>query len=233
MGLFDFWMSEDQKIASHQRTLTDKNQQAEDREKSARWLVDNGGPKGIVALLTRFDMALENQLKDSGEKDFVYGLLAGLGDAVMRPLDRHLEKCRHVAHPLRLYVERKGEAAAVERVFQVLELERAKDDFKPEKKMDLLVWLAGHRHPGAVEVAARFLEDFDEGVRYAASEVIIGQGEGVGREPLLAVLTNPQEESNRLRIRIAGVFASRRWDVPDGTPMPAGFSVQAGRVVAA
>lgn len=233
MGLFDFWMSEDQKIAGHQRTLTDKNQQAEDREKSARWLLDNGGPKGLVALLTRFDMSLENQLKDSGEKEFVYGLVASKGDEVIRPLDRHLEKCRHVAHPLRLYVERRGETAAIERVFAVLELERSKDDFKPEKKTDLLVWLAGHRHPGAAEVAARFLTDFDEGVRYAAVEVILAQGENVGREALLGVLTNREEESNRLRIRVAGVFAQRRWDVPEGTPMPAGFTVQDGRVVAA
>lgn len=231
MGLFDFWMSEDQKIAKHQRTLTDKNQQAEDREKAARWLAENGGPKGLVALLTRFDVSLENQLKDAGEKDFVYGLLAAAGDAVARPLDRHLEKCRHVAHPLRLYVERRGEAAAVERVFQVLEIERAKDDFKAEKKHDLLVWLAERRHPGAAELAAKFLVDFDEGVRYAAAEVVIAQGEATGRESLLAVLTNPQEESNRLRIRVAGVFAARRWEVPDGTPMPAGHAIQGGRVV--
>lgn len=231
MGLFDFWMSEDQKIARHQRTLTDKNQQAEDREKAARWLLDNGGLKGVVALLTRFDMSLENQLKDSGEKDFVYGLLTGLGDTVMRPLDRHLERCRHVAHPLRLYLELKGEAATIERVFAILAIERSKDDFKPEKKLDLLVWLAERRHPGAIEAARPFLADFDEGVRYSACEVIAAQGDALGREPLLGVLTNPEEDSNRLRIRIAGLFSTRRWELPEGTALPPGYMFKEGRVV--
>jgi hypothetical protein len=229
MGLFDFWMSEDQKIAKQQRTLTDKNAQAEDREKAARWLAENGGPKGIVSLLTRFDTSLDNQLKDSGEKDFVYALLVGLGPALHRPLDRHLEKCRHVAHPLRLYVELRGEEAAMVRVFEVLEIERKKDDFKPEKKHDLLVWLAERRHPALVESVAPFLEDFDEGVRYAAVEAISAQGDG--RDALLRVLSNPQEESNRLRIRVAGVFAQRKWSVPDGVALPQGYTSREGRVV--
>ena len=39
MGLFDFFLNDDQKINKHQRTLTDKAQQAEEREASARWLL--------------------------------------------------------------------------------------------------------------------------------------------------------------------------------------------------
>src|SRR5688500_13762355 len=90
MGVFDFFMSEDKRIGRQQRTLTDRDVQAEDREKAARWLADNGTPRALVALLTRFDMQLENGLKDKSEKELVYKLALGFGDALERPLDRHL-----------------------------------------------------------------------------------------------------------------------------------------------
>jgi hypothetical protein len=235
MGMFDFFMSEDKRIARQQRTLTNRDVQGEDREKAARWLADNGTPKALVALLTRFDLQLESGLKDRAEKDFVYKLALGFGAAIERPLERHLERCRQIALPLRLYVELKGDAAAVERVFSLLEHERKKDDFKPQKKLDLLVWLAERRHPGAVEAASASLEDFDEGVRYAAAEVIIGQQDEAGRKHLERILRNAAEESNRLRVRIADVFAQRRWTVDDADAvnLPGGFAFREGRVVAA
>lgn len=235
MGVFDFFLSEDKRIARQQRTLTNRDAQAEDREKAARWLADLGSPKALVALLTRFDMQLENGLKDKAEKDFIYKLALGFGETIQRPLERHLEKCRQIALPLRMYLELMGDSAAIEKVFQILEIERKKDDFKPQKKLDLLVWLAERRHPGAVAAASASLEDFDEGVRYAAAEVIIAQSDEAGRPYLERILRSADEESNRLRVRIADVFAQRRWSVEDAAAMhlPGGFAVRDGRVVQA
>jgi hypothetical protein len=234
MGIFDFFMNEEQRIQRAQRKLTNRDVQAEERDAAARWLVDQGSPKAILALLTRFDMSLENQLKDKAEKDTVYALVSKMGEAVHRPLDRHLEKCRQVAIPLRLMVELRGEEATIAKVFDILHLERQKDDFKAQKKVDLLVWLAERRHAGAIEAVTPLLEDFDEGVRYAAAEVIIAQQEESGRTPLEKVLTNPQEDSNRLRMRLADVFSTRRWplDPAGAAHLPSGFSLREGRVVA-
>lgn len=236
MGIFDVFLSQESRIQKNQRTLTNRDVQAEDREKAARWLADQDSPKAIVALLTRFDMNLENQLKDKSEKDFVYGLIVSRGEAVLRPLERHIEKCRQIALPLRMYVELKGEEAAILKAYEILEIERKKDDFKPQKKVDLLVWLAERKHPGAIAAVSPFLKDFDEGVRYSASEVILAQQDDAGKAPLEAVLTNPEEDSNRLKVRLAGVFASRRWALDDPTAvsarLPGGFSVVDGRVVA-
>ncbi|MEZ4241546.1 MAG: hypothetical protein R3F59_36440 [Myxococcota bacterium] len=234
MGIFDLFLSKEQRIARHQRTLTNRDAQADDREASARWLADEGSPKAIVALLTRFDMNLENQLKDKAEKDFVYGMLAGMGEPLFRPLDRHLERCRQVALPLRLYVDTKGEEAAIRKVYEVIEKERG-EEFKPQKKVDLLVWLSERKHPGAIEAARPLLADFDEQVRYSAAEVIVTQQDEAGRPDLERVMLNPEEESNRLRVRIAGVFAERGWslDLPEGEAtgrLPGGFTVRGGRV---
>lgn len=237
MGIFDVFLSEESRIQKNQRTLTNRDVQAEDREGAARWLADNRTPKALVALLTRFDMNLENQLKDKAEKDLVYALLLDLGDATVRPLERHLTMCKQIAHPIRMYVEMRGEQAATEKVFEILEHERNKDDFKPQKKVDMLVWLAERRHPGAIAAAIPMLEDFDEGVRYAAAEVILAQQDDAGRQPLEQVLKNAQEDSNRLRMRLAGVFATRRWPVDEpevvGKYLPGGFTVRDARIVAA
>lgn len=235
MGIFDFFLSEEERIRRQQRTLTNRDKQPEDRETAARWLADNGSPKALVALLTRFDMSLENQLKDKSEKERVYGLLAKAGQATLRPLERHLEKCRAVPLPLKLLVEIAGEEAAIEKVFRLLEAERGRDDFNPEKKIDLLVWLVERRHPRAIEVVAPLLEDFDEGVRYAAAEVCFAQQDDAARPLLEKILRNPAEESNRLRVRVGDMFAQRRWplELSEGAPaLPAGFSLREGRLVA-
>lgn len=235
MGIFDFFLSEEERIRRHQRTLTNRDKQPEDREAAARWLSDNATPKAMVALLTRFDMALENQLKDKSEKELVYGLLSRAGKDAIRPLERHLEKCRQVALPLKLYVDAVGEQGAIEKVFELLDLERSRDDFKPEKKVDLLVWLVERRHPRAIEVVAPLLEDFDEGVRYAAAEVCFAQQDDAAQPLLEKILRNPDEESNRLRVRVGDMFAQRRWALQwaDGDrALPTGFSVRDGRVVA-
>ena len=139
--------------------------------------------------------------------------------------------------PLRLFIELAGEDAAVEKVFDLLELESKKDDFKPQKKNDLLVWLVDKRHARCIEAAAPFLGDFDENVRYAAAEVMIAQQDDAARPLLESALTNPDEDSNRLRVRLSQVFQQRRWSVSDaaqvGAALPGGWAIKDDRIVAA
>jgi len=240
VGFFDIFLSEEQRIAKEQRTLTNRDSQPEDRENSARWLADRDKPKAWVALLTRFDMKLENQLKDRSEKDLVYSLLVQAGaEALRRPLERHLKKCREIATPLRLHHELMGIEPTLERAYEVLDLEREREDFKPQKKNDVLVWLMEHPRPSNIDKAAPFLEDFDENVRCAAVEVLVATQEDSCRPLLEAAMVNPDEESNRLRVRVAQVFQQRRWAVEQpeafAAALPEGFAVHEGskRVVAA
>ena len=238
MNLFDFFLSDEKKIAKHTRRLTNRDSQPDDREASARWLAEKATPESILGLLSRLDLSLEHQLKDAGEKEFVYSLLSGLGAPGVEPLRIWLRQCKQFALPLRLLAEQVGEEASIDMALEMLEIERKKDDFKPAKKKGLLIWLSEIRDPRCTETAAPFLEDFDEGVRYAAAEVIIAQADDAGRVPLLVAVARPEEESNRLRVRIAEVFHSRRWSVGEyataleETP-PHGFVVRDGRLARA
>ncbi len=233
----NFLLSEDKRIQKEQRRVTHRDLQPEDREAAARWLSDNGSPKALVALLTRFDMQLEHQMNDRDEREFVYQLLVGHGpEALRRPLRAHLKRCRMIAMPMRMYAELYGDEAAVEMAFELLAAERERDDFKPGKKIDLLVWLVDHTHPGAIEACAPFLEDFDEGVRYAAAEVLLAQKDDAARPLLEKVLANPGEEANRLKVRLCEAFQRRGWplDDPDAVApnLPEAFEVRDGRIVA-
>ena len=84
----------------------------------------------------------------------------------------------------------------------------------PTKKIQLLTHLAGLKHARVSPLVAPYLEDMDEGVRYAAVEALLKQGEeSVARLPLIEHIV--KEDSLRLRIRIADGFAELGWAVAD------------------
>jgi len=233
MGLMDFFTTEG-KRKRHIRRMTNRDAQPEDRETSAHWLAKDATPQAIYGLLKRFDMNLTQQLKDSAEKDLVYALLIDLGQPVLEPLDQWLKQCRQFTTPLRLHTDLAGNDATVAKVFELLAIELEKDELQPEKKHGLLVWLVEHKHPQAGANVAPFLKDFDENVRCSAAEVILGQPNTDQVPALLAALANPDEDSNRLRHRLATAFAQRRWSVGDTdltTVLPEGFKVQNGFVI--
>jgi HEAT repeat protein len=85
--------------------------------------------------------------------------------------------------------------------------------------MQLLSHLGSLKHPTAAELAAPYLKDMDEGVRYTAAEALLRQkNEAVGREPLLELFTSDAEESLRIRIKIAEGFADLGWLVQGFRP---------------
>jgi len=236
MGLLDLFLSEEKRIHRHIRRLTNRDAQPEDREASAHWLLANRSRPALMGLLSRFDMNLDHQFKDANEKEFLFGLLSSLGDEGIEPTQAWLRQCKQFANPLRLLEDLAGRQAAVDSAFEMLEIEYAKDDFKPEKKKALLVWATDVRDPRFLELAAKFLQDFDEGVRYAAAEVTIAQESDEARLPLLRTVANPKEESIRLKVRIAEVFASRRWSITEeaedlAAGLPPGFEIKGDRLV--
>ncbi len=245
MGMLDFMipeflMSEEKVRANRIRSLTDRDSQPEDREAAAHWLASDGDPQSLLGLLSRFDMQLDNQMKDATEKDQVQSLALSLGPEKLKaPLEAWLKKCRVFARPLNMYVQLFGLPAAIAAAMDVLEVEFLKDDLnKPQKKRELLIWLADNQDERLLDYVIKFLDDFDEGVRYAAAEVIISQETDDGRMPLLERLAHPDEDSNRLKTRLAEVFIARRWSVADkeselAERPPHGYTVADGRIAKA
>lgn len=237
MGIFDaLFGGEEKQVLRQCRRVSNRNAQPEDREAAARWLFENGSEQAIYGLLGRFDVSIENQMKDANEKEFVFQLLVELGPPVVEPARTYVKRCKSIALPLRLLGAVGGRDVLLTTVMELLDVEAQREDFKADRKRQLLILLAEHRDPRILPSAARFLGDFDEGVRYASAEAIIAQEDESAREPLLEALANVDEESNRLRARIADAFVSRRWSLGDraeavaGAP-PAGYAVRGQHLV--
>lgn len=235
MGLFDYFTKEG-KLKRHVRRMSNRDTPPEDRELSAQWLADERSPKAIYGLITRFDMTLTQQLKDRNEKQYVFDLLVHIGEPVVAPLRTFLKECKHYAWPLRLLETLEGSEAVHEVVYERLIDELGKGSFKPEKKKELLVWLADRKHPGAMKAAAAFLEDFDEEVRFAAMSVIIKQKEPSAAGLLAPMFVRPEEDSNRIRHRLCEIFVQRGWSVGEldlTDKLANGFAQSGDRIVPA
>ena len=239
MGLFDFFGggSIEKQIGKHAARIKKKDAQQEDRIASAYWLAENGSTEAIMALLGRFEMTYEHLMKDSQEKDAVQALVLELGETALPAIEHFLRRSKQFARPLALYQAISGDEKTLELLFEMLTIESKKSELKPDKKKALLIKLAEFQDARAGLKALPFLDDFDEGVRFGAIEVLAAQTETEEiRAGLLGALSNEDEESNRVRVRIAEIAGGRRWPLGETQKYmvenpPSGWTVAKGRLV--
>jgi len=213
MGWFD-WLTggEEGQIKRHVKRIRNLNAQAEDRTASAYWLADNATEEAVVGLLGRFTINYEHRMKDTEEKNLVTDLLRGLGkERIGGPIRAWCRKNEPFARPLSLVHELEGADAAVDLLLDMLG--REVDPFKTEKKRQILIKLSDYTDARICERVPACLADFDEGVRYAAAEALISQDNPGVQVDLARALAKRDEESNRLRVRIAEAFNKRRWEL--------------------
>jgi len=215
MAFFDFLLGgPGGQLKRHARRVANRDAQAEDREASAHWLAENGTDEALFALCGRFGLQLEHGMKDRKEKDIVFDLLIEHGAKGATVARRWASDNPHFHHVVRLVEKVEGGDAAVGLLLELLSAEKVDNEFKPEKKRNLLISLAERRSPRIVAAAVPFLVDFDEGVRHAAIEAIAAQEGDEGAESLAAALANPKEESTRIRGRLVEIFQQRKWPLP-------------------
>jgi len=86
----------------------------------------------------------------------------------------------------------------------------------PSKKIQLINHLGGLKQDRVAPLCVPYLEDMDEGVRYAAAETLLRQGnETSARLPLLDHFVSSSEDSLRIRILVAEGFVERGWTVAE------------------
>ena len=236
MGIFDFVTeltgSTEKKIELYGRRVRHKDTPVEQREAAAIWLAEEGSQSALVAMMGRFEMTYEHHMKDQAEKDRVERLLLSIGVEAIPALEEFLRRGRNFARALKVYEELAGTTKAREMVLELVEVEFGKSGLKPKKKHDLLVAMSAYSGPEVTESALRFLDDFDEGCRYATVEVLIGQAETDGIRDALIARLSPDEESGRVKHRIAETAANRKWSAPKAE-LPDGFALTNGVVTTA
>jgi HEAT repeat protein len=201
-------------------------------------------------LLKRFTFHMDPSITDQEEKDAAFRGILKAGRAAVEPVRAFAAKAESLAWPMKIMVELLDEPQYVEELLKWLErwdTEYAKfvdpkvqilTALEEHKHPRILTALEEHKHPRIREEVERFLEDVNEPARFHAVATLLAQ-EDAAAAPALARLLG-DEESLRVRTRIADGLLSRGWTVPEEDReaarkgLPPGYGIDAsGRVTKA
>lgn len=211
------------------KTLTERYAQPEMRQDAAERLVAIGTPEAIYQLARRFTMTAGNLEQDDQEKRWVRDLLVEVGEPAVAPLRRYLsghDEVTWAMDALRELLPAEDLAAFLLEVLQ----DGDPVVIRGPKAAQILEFLAAVEAASAAAGIARCLESSDDTVRIAAVRALAEKRDPTVREALLRALVSDEEDSARVRIAIAGVFADLGWEVRGFRPavervLPEGFRV--------
>jgi len=225
MGLLGFLSKEGRERRSLEKNAAravNKFAQSPDRYKAMQSLIAEGSGDAIFALLKRFGMMYDKSIEDEQEKEWLFDSLAEKGAGIIPQIERYLLAADSISWPLRLLSKVAGKEYELDVVKKVLARHEPGYERDPTKKIQLLNHLAGMKDANDLEASALvvpYLDDMDEGVRYAAGEGLIRLGkEDIARDPLIGHFVDDKEDSLRVRLVIAEGLADRGWLVKTHRP---------------
>jgi HEAT repeat protein len=238
MGLFDLFKQDKVKKerpkspAAKWAERIEKRAQNYDRQEAIQALADLGTPDAVEALLKRFTFHMDPSITDQEEKDAAFKGILRAGDNAIEPVRAFAAKAESLAWPMKIMKEL---VDGDEYVAELLRwLSRWDTEYAKfiDPKVQILTALEEHRHPQIREGVERFLEDVNEPARFHAVAALLAQ-EDAAAAPALAHLLG-EEESVRIRTKIAEGLAARGWLVPEEErdavrkALPPAFAVDGG-----
>jgi len=218
MGILDLFSKEgraERARASHIKGAVNKYAQSADRFRDLQALRDDGSDEALYGLLRRFGMMYDKTIEDEQEKEWVFEVLVEKGAKLLPALEKYLLSAESISWPLRVLDKVAERETELEVLKKILERHEPGYERDPSKKIQLLNHLAALKDSRIPPLAAPYLADMDEGVRYAAVEALVRQGdEAAASAALLDQLTKADEDSLRIRLQIAEGFADLGWAVP-------------------
>jgi hypothetical protein len=211
-GLF----SKDRALKRAMDKVTSKHAQSVDRWAAMEKVAKQGSDDALYALCCRFGFKYDKTIEDQQEKQWVVDTLVGKGGKALASVRRYMKTATSLHYPLLVLGRVADKATVFEILDEILADEPPGYTRDPERRTDVLSWLGEWDEGSNEEVARRiipYLADFDENVRYKAVDAIGLKPSPEAAEPLVAALVREEEESRRLRQRIAEVLADNQWDL--------------------
>jgi HEAT repeat protein len=245
MGLFDLFKAGDKKqgggkggkagAAAKWAERIEKRAQNYDRQEAITALAEMASAEAVEGLLKRFSFHIDPSITDQEEKDSAFrGVLRAEREA-LDPVRSYAAKAESLAWPMKIMKELLG---ADEYVPELLRwLSRWDTEYAKfiDPKVQILIALEEHKHPSIRAEVERFLEDVNEPARFHAASTLLAQDDEAA-VPALAHLLG-DEESVRVRTRIAEGLVAHSWAVPEDErdavrrSLPPAFALDAaGRV---
>jgi HEAT repeat protein len=248
MGFFDFLSKgrgdkkaepspnkkSDKEIARLAKLASAKLAQNYDRQEAIEELSKMGTAEAAAALLRRFDWMMEPTITDQEEKEAAMRGIVNAGEAALEPIREYCRKAESLTWPLKTLREIVPRESFSEELLGILDLFDTEYVRNPEPKIQLINLLEEF-HTDEVRVAVEpFLSDASEPVRFAAVTTLFAVGMADSVPALIAALED--EESLRVKNRIAQGLAERSWKVPEVLraacvkALPPGFTLEGERV---
>lgn len=211
-GLF----SKDRALKRAMDKVTSKHAQSVDRWAAMEKVAKQGSEEALYALCCRFSFKYDKTIEDQQEKQWVVDTLVDKGAPALPAVRRYMKTAASLHYPLLVL----GRVADRDTLFEIIDDILADEPpgytRDPERRMDVLSWLGEWDGGSDEEIARRiipYLEDFDENVRYKAVDALGFKPSPEAAEPLVKALVREEEESRRLRLRIAEVLSENQWDL--------------------
>lgn len=200
------------RIERNTKKLLERYAQHDVRMEGADKLREIGTPEAIFGLARRFSATAENLGVDQEEKKYIQDVLVALGDKAVEPLKRYIRGYDQVTWSIDALKRLLPKEKLIAFLFEVLK-EGDPVFIRGEKANQILRALETVNDPSVVPGVIPCLKSADDTVRFAAVECLAAYGDESAREPLLEALTNPDEDSARVKIRIGETLEKLDWDV--------------------
>lgn len=197
------------------KTVTNKYTQSAERFDAMEKLLADGSDEALVGLFKRFTIASTKSIEDEEEKGWAYRQLSGLGSKALPAAKTFCLAHDNIAWALRVVEDVADEEQEWEILDALLEVHPPEYERDPGAKLQMLRHLAEIEDDKVPATLIRYVDDPDEGIRFFAVEQLIEIADASCKEPLIARLGNPKEDSHRLRARILDGLAQLDWDVSD------------------
>ncbi|HVU00394.1 MAG TPA: HEAT repeat domain-containing protein [Polyangiaceae bacterium] len=245
MGLFDFLGKKNdtaaapkkggsRDIARLARLAGEKMAQDYDRQEAIQELSKMGTAEAAEALLRRFAFTMEPSITDHEEKESAVEGIVAAGKAAIEPIRRYAARAESLTWPLKVLKRIVPEEQMVDELLALLDQFDTEYMRNPEPKLQLISVLEEYKNDAVRAAVEPFLTDVNEPVRFHAAGTVFAMDNAESVAALVEALG--QEESLRVKNRIAQGLSERRWTVPEAhvaacrDALPPGFSVSGGVV---
>lgn len=221
MGLFDLFKGRSKEggerksnpAAKWAEAAGSKRAQSYDRQEAIAELCKLKSPEAVEALLKRFTFTTDPSITDEEEKDAVFEGIVAAGRAAIEPVRAFAAKAESLAWPMRILKELLAEEEVVDELLVWLSKWDTEYAKFIDPKLQILAALGEHQNPKIRAAVEPFLQDVNEPARFHAVAATLAQKDPEAIGPLLALLLD--EESVRVRAKIADGLAANGWAVPD------------------
>lgn len=185
--------------------------------------------EAVAALLRRFTFTMDPSITDQEEKQTAFEGVLSAGEQALEPVRKFVQKAESIAWPKKIMQNLLDEDAFIDELLSWLSKWDTEYAKFIDPKIQLLTELEELKNPKILEAVSRFLLDVNEVARFHAVGATLHQESDAAIGPLVSMFID--EESVRIRTRVADAFATRGWVVPEESRADARKSLPSGYTI--